>query len=123
MIRTGITRRVLLVGRWAIKLPTWSNWRHFIEGLLANMRERDLWEWSGVKDWQMVPRDMLARVVWCCPGGWLLVMERADREQTWEEFHSDDGMADAFIAAGMGDVKADNIGWVRGAWRMIDYGS
>lgn len=68
-IAVGASRRALLVGRWAIKLPHWRNGAIFwLRGLLANMYEAERWRLSG--------HPALARVVWCAPLGLLLVAER-----------------------------------------------
>jgi hypothetical protein len=42
--RTGVSRDVLCIGRWALKFPKLRTWRAFLIGLLANMQERDLWK-------------------------------------------------------------------------------
>jgi hypothetical protein len=68
-IRTGVTREVLLVGRWALKVPKLtSGWTNFLYGLVANMREREY----SAKEWPE-----LCPVVFSVPGGWLIVMLRA----------------------------------------------
>jgi hypothetical protein len=45
----GITRLTFLIGSWAIKLPNPLNGqRMFLEGMLANLKERTLWKgWKG----------------------------------------------------------------------------
>lgn len=67
--RTGMSRDVLCIGRWALKLPKLKTWRAFLIGLLANMQERDL---SKRGCWPE-----LCPVVFALPGGWLVVMRRA----------------------------------------------
>ena len=65
----GSTRIVVLTRRWAIKLPRPTEWRLFLHGLLANMQER---QWSSLHDPRLCP------VKWSLPGGWLVVMPRAE---------------------------------------------
>jgi hypothetical protein len=123
--RDGVTRTVLLIGRWAIKVPSLRySWRLFLRGLLSNMNERDLWNWSGAAGWEGPPRWALARVVFCAPGGWLLVMERADRVA--DESELDVGKTAEFYRKHFEDFKPDNVGVFSVAnghqYRMIDYG-
>ncbi len=41
-VTTGVTRTVFLCGRLAFKLPCMRyGWRLFLQGLLANMQERE----------------------------------------------------------------------------------
>jgi hypothetical protein len=67
-IKDGVTRRVFLIGRWAFKIPHPRSWKFFLLGLLANMQER---EWSSFSE-------RLCPVRWALPGGWLVVMPRAE---------------------------------------------
>lgn len=39
IIKSGGTRYVWLIGRYAIKIPSLFNWGSFLNGLLANMQE------------------------------------------------------------------------------------
>ncbi len=66
-LRGGQTRKVLLVGRWAVKVPNPSSWKQFVMGILANLNERG---WSGYDD-------RLCPVLWASRTGLLLVMRRA----------------------------------------------
>jgi hypothetical protein len=77
-IKYGTTRTVLLVGKYAIKLPLAIPllWRHFLLGLIGNMTERDTWKWNTGKSYH--PRsEYLCPVIWASWGGWLLIMKRA----------------------------------------------
>ena len=67
-VRSGCTRLVLLVGPWAVKLPHFlRGWRDGLYGLCGNMNEA---ERSGAP--------AACPVLWRIPGGFLLVMRRAD---------------------------------------------
>lgn len=68
--RTGIMREVFLIGRWAVKVPKLTRgWRNFLQGLLANMQEREL---------SRRGYPQLCPVVFSIPGGWLVVMPRVE---------------------------------------------
>lgn len=105
----GCTRTVLLLGRWAVKVPTCLAWRLFIRGLIANMDERLWWK---TRDPRLCP------VLFSLPGGWLLVMRRADRICT------DEDSIDYRAFAGLPmDPHPDNIGVIEGQLVLVDYGS
>jgi hypothetical protein len=40
-LKRGVTREVVLIGRYAIKLPSLRSWRLFLQGLLCNIQERE----------------------------------------------------------------------------------
>src|SRR5262245_28958170 len=78
--RNGVTREVLLTGRYAIKLPKLTGgWSFFLRGLLANMQERR----CGAARWPE-----LCPVVCSLPGGWILVMRRTEplTDERWKQF-------------------------------------
>jgi hypothetical protein len=82
--RDGITRMVFLVGRHALKLPQVRyGWRLFLQGLLANMQE-SAWNRDGG-----FPE--LCPVTFSLPGGWLVVMMRAQplSDEDWRQFLRD----------------------------------
>jgi hypothetical protein len=113
--RTGCTRVVLLIGRFAVKFPCIDEWRRFLQGLLANMNEV-LWSRANL--------DGFAPVLWSLPGGFCLVMKRA-QILTDEEFLSLDFEAwrdrgDYIIPA---EAKSNSLGWIDGKVVAIDYGN
>lgn len=111
----GVTRTVVLVGRWALKFPSMCEWRLFLLGLLANMQEA---RFSRAELPELCP------VLWSIPGGWLIVMPRV-REMTSDEFESFD--VGAFINKETYVVpverKPDSFGWLDGRVVAIDYGN
>ena len=121
IVRDGITRTVLLIGRYAVKVPclrySGQRWKGFLRGLMANMQERML----GELQWPE-----LCPVVFAVPGGFLLVMRRA-RMMTgaeWSTFRV--GFYD-FITKPDGAVipvedKPDSFGWLDGRVVAVDYG-
>lgn len=112
---TGVTRHVLLVGPWAVKVPALWSWKLFLCGLLANMQERSF----ASTGWPE-----LCPVVASIPGGWLVVMRRA-RVMTDAEFDQFD--AKAFCEKGShiipAEAKANSFGWLRGRVVAVDYGT
>jgi hypothetical protein len=68
-IRRGMTRIVLLIGRWAIKIPRPSSSQQFVLGCLANLAERSISVESR--------GDLrLAQTRWCALLGLISVQER-----------------------------------------------
>lgn len=116
LVRTGITRDVLLIGRWAIKFPnTRYSWRHFTEGLLANMTEASTWHgYSGSIDPEArAESQKLCPVLWSSWGGWIVVMPRVlPMVGTLSTFH-----VPWFVT----DVKEDNFGILDGRVVCVDY--
>lgn len=68
-ISRGASRTVLLIGRWAVKVPRLrAGWKSTLCGMLSNMAERDRWR-AG-------PREGLCPVLFVLPGGLCVVMPR-----------------------------------------------
>lgn len=119
-ILKGATRVVFLVGNYAIKIPRLCSWKHFLQGLLANMQERTFAKTGCLK---------LCPIPFSLPGGWLVVMRRArplsdDQYRVlWEELDSwlvDTGKRAMVIPA---EKKQDSFGWIDGILVAVDYGS
>lgn len=110
----GTTRIVFLTERYAIKIPTWESWSHFLYGLLANMQEVSFSKLS----------KRLCPITFRVRAGFLLVMERAE-PLSMEEFVLID--FDKFIDCGdlvlPVENKLDSFGKIRGQIVAIDYGS
>lgn len=118
------TRWVIPVGSCVIKLPSLRSWRQFLQGMLANLQEREF----SKMDKAAWPRELLARVKYCDFLGLCLVMERADcvlpdcphpsiLQQVAEFFAlcEEHGLPV--------DPRPGNIGMFDGEFRLIDYGS
>ncbi len=112
----GCTRMVLLIGRWAVKIPRLNyGWTFFLRGLLCNMQEvafsRTGWP-------------ELCPILWRVPGGFLSVMARA-RPLTDQEWHDAD--IEAFRETPSYKVpvelKRDSFGILGGRLVAVDYGS
>lgn len=111
----GTTRVVFLTRRYALKFPTYIEWRLFLHGLLANMQEA---RWSGISD-QLCP------VVWSAFGGFLVVMRRAE-PLTLDEFFSitDDWFYDDKAECVLPvENKQCSFGILDGKVVAVDYGN
>lgn len=114
--RDGVTREVFLVGRWALKIPKLTlGWQKFLCGLLSNMQERD-WGRCGISG--------LCPILFSIPGGWLVVMRRAQplTDEEWRLFDP------KVFCLGNGFIlpvehKRDSFGTIDGATVAIDYGN
>lgn len=111
----GATRAVLLVGRYAIKIPSATTWKLFLLGLVANMQE---------VEFSMTGWPELCPVLWSVPGGLLVVMRRA-QPITQEEFDAiqfpewqDKG--DYYVPI---EAKRANMGRLDGRIVAVDYGN
>lgn len=112
----GVTRQVVLVGRWALKFPRVNcGWRIFLQGLLANMAEAV---------WGTTELEGFCPVVLAVPGGFLTVQRRA-RVLTVEEYAAFDVRAfiDREHYTVPAEEKRDSFGWLDGQIVAIDYGS
>ena len=120
-VKSGATRRVLKFTNFVVKLPSVRSYRLFLNGLLANLQEREF---------SKIGRNDLAKVFFCDVLGLFLVMERAEDVNylgfTWEEVkdfvkrkYADDEMGEFMLS----DNKAENWGYVKGILKKIDYGS
>lgn len=114
-VRYGTHRTVYLIGKYAIKRPVFVEWRLFLKGLLANMQEA---QFSRTGWPELCP------VVFACPGGFFIVMRRAeplDFDTFWLMNVS------TFQNRGSYHVpvenKLDSFGVLDGRVVAVDYGS
>lgn len=108
-VHKGVTRTVVLCGAFAFKFPSCRSWKMFLNGLLANMQER---EWAG-HDNRLCP------IIWASCWGWLVVMRRAEplTDRTWYAMR---------LQAWNGlplDWKKANFGRLDGRVVLVDYGN
>ncbi len=118
-VAKGATRTVLLIGAYAIKVPrlfSWAAcWRNFLLGLIANMQEAE-WGVTGFPEF--------CPVLFSIPGGFLVVMSRAD-PLTEEQFDSIDwetfcNKQDYYCFV---ERKIENMGLYQGRIVAVDYGN
>jgi hypothetical protein len=110
-VAKGVTRIVFLTKRYAIKIPTFYSWELFLTGLLANLQEINWWAWT-LHDQRLCP------VLAYCPGGFWLVMPRA-QPITFDELPETSKEFDGLPL----DYKHPNFGRLDGRLVLIDYGS
>lgn len=114
-VRLGATRAALLMGGLAVKVPRPTTWRTFLTGLLANMQEREFWRTRWPE---------LCPVLFSLPGGWLVVMPRAEplSGADWCAFDTEEFIerSDGVIPV---EEKQDSFGWLDGRIVAIDYGT
>lgn len=107
----GCTRIVLLVGKFAIKIPNFSYChRHFLQGCLANWKER---EYS--KLFPDCPK--VNKALFCSWFGLVSIQKRVEvleRHLTKEE-------VEYFKDVCPTDIKNDNFGILKGKVVCIDY--
>lgn len=129
--RNGVTREVLLTRRYAIKLPKLTGgWSLFLRGLLANMQERRC---AAAKWPELCP------VVFSLPGGWIVVMRRAEplAAEQWKQFRRhligddatnfrrdfikpwNDTAAEYVVPV---ELRRDSFGVLNGSIVAVDYG-
>jgi hypothetical protein len=123
VIRTGISRTVVLVGRWAVKIPTGRgvglkprSFRGRLEGvcrgLLANLSEH---EWHTYEPWA----GGVAPVLHSWVGGLVQVYPRCEPLDVVDD---DAGRATLpRLDPDPGDVKVDNYGRLNGRVVRVDY--
>ncbi len=115
LLRNGSTRWVLLIGRFAVKIPSLHSWKRFLNGLLANLQEVEFW---GCKEM----RPKLCPVLFYIPLGFLVVMPRVRilvdelSVEELERFCLDENFT---VPA---EPKMDSFGWYEGRLVAVDYG-
>lgn len=124
----GVTRECFLIGTWAVKLPSLYDWRNFLQGVLANMQEREM---ATLRTPELCP------ILFSTPGGWLVVMRRARAlsDAEWTRFRAQFGpdrhprdpvkpwinpAQDYFVPV---EMKRDSFGILDGMIVAVDYGN
>ncbi len=132
LIRTGVTRWVILIGKYAVKFPSFYSYRHFLQGILGNDQEAHwyrMFKWTG----------KLCPVLFACPGRFFIVMprvrvmtdEEAEKHWAWDPCdRADCTKLDLFLriepdeeSMFPAEKKSDSFGWLDGRLVIIDYGS
>jgi len=125
LIKTGATRWVFLIGKYAIKFPSLYSWRLFLRGLLGNDQEV---QWGRSFQWTK----KLCPIFWTCFGRFIVIMPRV-KVMTPKEFSELkesiayyawlDGVEEDKMPPMPCELKADSFGWLNGRLVIIDYGS
>lgn len=126
--KNGITRLVILTKKYAIKFPRFDyGWRLFIEGIRANLNEREFWKIANIPDNELTKAlSHICPILWCSWGAWLLIMPRVEPLSELD-LPEQDGLyqtREAFLVLErlVGDHKDDNYGIYNGRVVMFDYG-
>lgn len=107
LVRTGITRGVLVTRRYAIKFPRIRyGWKKFIEGINCNLSENEVWN--------------VTRSEYLCPvlfhwAGFILVMPKVEILKKEEEIPS------IHLSEPGSDPSSNNYGVHNGKIVCIDY--
>lgn len=120
IIKTGVTRWVILTRKYAIKVPRPDyGWRLFIEGVRANLNEREFYQIAQIPDNELTKAlPYICPILWASWGAWIVVMPRCKPllpETARECF--------LMMEKLVGDHKDDNYGVFNGKVVMFDYGS
>lgn len=107
-ILNGTTRKCILLGKYAIKIPQFSyGWKTILYGLLGNMQEK-----------QFSCLDNTCPILFYIPGGFLSIMPRCGK-LTREQFNNINKDDFEFIPV---ENKIDSFGIYNGNIVAIDYG-
>lgn len=113
MILCGASRKVFLVGGWAIKIANWDDYKSFLHGILSNYQE---YHFSNIGN----PK--LAKVLFRLPLYLVIIMERAAKLEKFisrEDFDEFIKEEDYLLPV---EFKQDSFGIIDGRLVAIDYG-
>lgn len=116
-VKYGSTRTVLLMGKYALKIPSTVEYRLFLLGLLGNLQEKRFSDSD--------PR--LCPVIFSMPFGLMNIMPRARKLSRDEFFALDykafvDSSNGQYSISDMTERKMDTFGWLNGRIVVVDYG-
>lgn len=117
LIKYGVTRIVILIGNFAIKIPNFKNGQlNFLMGCVSNKRERTLFksfvDFDGYSIYKYV-----APSLYCSIFGLIQIQKRCEplnRDLSDEEKQK-------FFEVCMGDLKRENFGLLDGNIVCLDY--
>lgn len=117
-IHKGITRKVLLIGKFAIKVPRLFN-RHynFLHGCMSNWKERDFCKKFKDVDFENNKYEFVAPSYFCSWFGLVQIQARCKvntRELTDEELEFFTELCDS-------ETKPENFGYYKGKLVCLDY--
>lgn len=125
VIKKGGSRTVILISNYAIKIPTFYSWNRFVEGLLNNGLEKEIWSVYNKS------------TTWFCPVVFsicslVIVMKRAtplEYEFAWDKCPDDILQCfedvhrwDSFYKDICIEIKPSNIGLIDNKPVLLDYG-
>ena len=115
----GSTRIVFMFNKVVVKMPTLKSWRLFLNGLLANLQERQF---------SKINNKNLARVLFSDPIGLVIVMERLKEVRHCGLFFVEVQKicceSDLHLDFWLSDCKPENYGYNnRGQLVKLDFGN
>lgn len=113
--KRGITREVFLIGKYAIKIPSFRSYKLFLTGILCNIQERMFSK--GLKT------DLICPVLLMSPLGFVIIMPRCEPSgfKSSEEVF---GVIQKYRDAGIPvECKPCSFGFLNGRLVALDYGS
>lgn len=114
--RSGATRAVIVLRKVVIKIPTFKSWKLFLNGMLANLQER---QFSCLKDKNLCPVILSSRL------GLFVVMRKCYRVNHiglyLAELHRLKGALPSEFY--LSDAKPQNFGYLDGRLVKLDYGN
>lgn len=120
-IKRGATRIVFIFKQFVIKIPNIQEYRLFLNGLLANLQE---------KEFSKMNRSDLCHVKFCTKFGLILIMNKAEEldiknidwlifKEQLESKYENDQMKEFILS----DSKPSNWGYINNKLVKIDYGN
>lgn len=116
----GTTRLVFEFTNIVIKIPNIFRYYGFLRGIISNNGESTLWKWNS-GDYENGHSYLLAPVIWCSFGSLVLIMKRADRFTSIEEWEKIN--ISNHLKYFKGDDTIDNYGIINNRVVKIDYGN
>ena len=117
--KSGATRWVFFIGKYAIKIPSLYDWKHFLWGLLGNLNEI---QFSKISDAEF--KDKLCPIKFYIPGGFLIAMLKADKLSTADinQFNAAEfcTLKNGYMIPA--EFKTDSFGKLNNKIVCIDYG-
>ena len=110
-LKKGTTRRVLLIGKYAIKFPRVNRWKSFLRGVLANLDEM-MWYKNSPNEWKQKLCPSLFTL-----GGLFLISRRAEPIDLEDYQELDLGYYDPLPL----DCKICNFGKFENRIVLVDY--
>jgi len=113
----GITRFVLLIGNFAIKMPRAKNHLHFLQGCYSNYSERIFYKTFKNYTGDFKYQNYVAPSYFCSIFGLIQIQKRCienKRELTDEEI-------ELFSSFGISEFKPCNYGYINSNLVVLDY--
>ena len=122
LVKRGVTRLVILIGNFVIKIPRLDNGQEmFLLGCLSNWRER-----SFCKMFSRMPEfyNLVVPTIFCSWFGLFQIQLRCSNKKFSKSVEElEDYMRVYQEGKRLGfDAKRVNLGWYKGRWVWLDYG-